>query len=617
MHRSVRHDRLRGTSSRVRNKTFILSPRLSLSLLFILLSLLAILKPEGSIIAQSSKASYWEYSASGRLKDVQLADIDGDGVEDILVSDENSRLVLLGTDGQVVWGVDAASPITAFTFINASPTQTSQPQIALAGEGWLQLLDIQGQEIWQQVDESLAEPIDDMNLAEIASLDYIVKLFSYDVEGDGVDEILSLYKSGRLAAYDTRGREVWQYEPEDAPADGADPLILVSDVDGDGRDEIVLGVFTARRFSELLFLDEGVLQWDQALSRRITNIVQTNFPGLGSGIAVGTNFGQVNLYNASGELIWYRTINRPITALAFDDLAGVDVLAIGTDAGSVITYDSEGRRYWVTNLAQDGNRSIAQLLPTGSQTATGQSGIAVLLDSASAVGESADVLLLGNDGQTLLQLGNTDLPEVTRLVDINHDKHFELLLARFATLQLIGLGVGNSEYVEEWQYSLDAVPSATLLVDLDRDGEDEIIVGTEDGRLHALSSDRSIRWLHATGSAITHLAAIRTPLGTTPRIVVVHHNQPEDDLEEVDEGVVSWLELRSAQGERAWEIEIPAQVLTLTIDESGSTEQPIILVGTDDGQILAYDESGHELWTRQVASSESSIGQILVVRDPM
>jgi outer membrane protein assembly factor BamB len=560
--------------------------------------------------AQGANKGYWEYSASGRLQDVQLADLDGDGVDELLISDENDRLALVTADGQVLWTVEAPGSIASFTFLNTRGATAVARQIAVAGDGWLLLLDPLGQTIWQHLDEPFIETVASDRLdPELPAT--VSEIHAYDVDSDGLDEILVLHDSGELIAFNANGVEVWRYTPGEEPAAGVAPLIAVADFDQDGRDEIVLGLFTTRRFSELLYLDEGVLQWQQAVSRRVTTITETEFPNLGHGIAVGTNFGQLNLYDPDGGLVWYRTVNRPITALSYAELGGMPVLAVGTDAGSVITFTSEGQRYWINHLARDANRSVARLLPTTGQTATGQSGLAVLLASASAVRELADVLLLGNNGQTLLQLGSTDLPSITRLVDVNHDNHHELLLARFATLQLIGLGVGNSEYVEDWQYGLDAVPTATLLLDLDRDGEDDILVGTQDGRLHALSSDRSIRWLHAAGNAISALAALRSPAGSPPRIVVTRLETLSDQSETVD--VLTWVELRNAQGELAWEVSVPGDVTALAVDERALSQQPAILLGTAAGEIVALDQDGQIAWSQQLPAAAAPITQLLIL----
>lgn len=557
--------------------------------------------------AQGGNDAYWEYSASARLQDVQLADMDGDGVDELLVSNENARLTLLGADGEVLWTVDAPGPIGAFAFVGP-PDAPGQRRVAVAGDGWLHLLDNRGEIVWQLNDQPAGETLESSRPV-LGLPETIIGLHPYDVDGDSSDEILAVHDSGRLVAFDIDGVELWRFNPRDEPAAGAAPLLVVDDFDDDGRDEIVLGLFTTRRFSELLFLNDGELEWQQAVSRRVTTIAPTDFPDAGRGFAVGTNFGQVNLYDALGGLRWFRTVNRPITALSFSDLAGVPVLAVGTDAGSVITYTSQGRRHWITHLAQDANRAIVRLLPTEGRTATGRSGLAVLLESASDSSEQVDVLLLGNNGQTLLQLGSTDRPSITRLVDVNHDDHNELLLARFAKLQLLGLGVGNSEYVEEWQYGLDAGPTATLFVDLDRDDVDEILVGTDDGRLHALSADRAIRWLHATGNEVSGLVAFDRAANDGPRILVARR---EVLFDQPDETIIrSWLELRNAQGELSWEMALPDEINALAVDEGRPGYQTTILVATMDGMVHSFDTDGHAKWTFKLPESSAPVTQLL------
>ncbi len=97
---------------------------------------------------------------------------------------------------------------------------------------------------------------------------------------------------------------------------------------------------------------------------------------------------------------------------------------------------------------------------------------------------------------------------LTRFVDSNRDLNNELIIGHFATLELLGLGVGNSENVREWEYTLDAAPSAALVVDLDGDTQEELVIGTKDGRVHSLNKDRTIRWLHDVGGAISNLAVM-------------------------------------------------------------------------------------------------------------
>ena len=52
-------------------------------------------------LAQGNSRSpgYWQYATSGRLDNVVTADVDGDGIDEFLVLDENGQLSLLSADG--------------------------------------------------------------------------------------------------------------------------------------------------------------------------------------------------------------------------------------------------------------------------------------------------------------------------------------------------------------------------------------------------------------------------------------------------------------------------------------------------------------------------------------
>lgn len=556
---------------------------------------LAVISVPAAAQGAARPQSYWQFAASGRLENIVTADVDGDGVDEFIVLDRNGHLTLLAADGKQEWAYVSQEPVTAIGTVDTTEQQLSIKEIVLAGVDYVTMLDKDGEEQWRV-------PLD------VASAPVAIE--SFDYRADGIPDILLLLASGELMALDINGDPVWDFSAEDAGG-GVNPQLIVDDFDGDGQKEIVVGVFTSRRFSQLIYLDEGSVVWQQAISRRITNLAKVPFGPTGMAIAVGTNFGQVDIYAPSGALLWYRTLNRPITALAAVELPDEPALAIGTAAGSVMAYSEQGRRLWANNLARDANRRVLALLPAGGRTAPGQTPLAAILEPLATASELADVLLLGNNGQTLAKLNDTDLPDLTRLVDVNNDNHYELLLARFATLQLIGLGVGNSEYIQEWEYFLDAEPTTMLIQDLDEDGEDEVIVGTRDGRLHSLAVDRTIRWLHAPGEIISHLGRVRYALGKSPRIAVVRRQRPPADETTEGQTTVSWLELRESTGERLWETIIPDPVTSLLIDDQLGTGESTILLGTESGEVLAFNLDGNQIWEVSIGEQVGAVRNLI------
>jgi len=562
-----------------------------------LLVLFASLSFAGAAVAQtdSRSSSYWQFAASSRLDSVVLADIDADGIDEIIVLDENGRLTLLAADGRQLWSFLSPDPVGA---VGAAAVDSGLPQrsIAIAAGQHLILLDAEGEERWRLPLDAATAP---------------TAIAAYDFESDGDEDILVMLASGHLYVYSGAGDLLWQFAGQEDAASAVNPQLLVADFDSDGVQEIALGLFTPRRFSQLIFLRGGIEQWRQSVSRRITTLALAPFEAGATAIAVGTNFGQLNLYAPDGQLLWFRTVNRPISALAFTDPPDAPVLAVGTATGSVVAFSHEGQRLWASNLARDADRQVLALLPAGDRALTAQSSLAVILEPASDSSEMADIILLGNNGQTLANLNDTDLPHMTRLVDINKDGYYELLLGRFATLQLLGLGIGDSEYVQEWEYGLDAAPSAVLVLDLDEDGEDEIIVGTRDGRVHSLSADRTIRWLNAPGEEIAFLARARYSLSEPPRVAVVRRQRPLDESAPDARQRLSWLELREATGERLWATILNQEVTSLVVDDRNA-DNPAIILGTSAGQVLAYDFAGNALWNHTLPGLEGGVHHLII-----
>jgi outer membrane protein assembly factor BamB len=578
---------------------------------FILVFIAAYILVPGVAAQDTSRStSYWEYAASSRLTATYPVDVDRDGVDEFLVLDRDNRVTLLSPEGQEQWTYSSPRQVLAAGAVDTQRSGATYRDLALAGANELTLLDHEGTELWQVPINASTSPV-------------VVR--AYDYQDDGHEEILLLLASGQIFVYNDSGSLIWQFAGQEDLATNVDPKILVDDYDGDGAQEIVLGLFTPRRFSQLLFIDddESVL-WRQSISRRISALVGAPYENDRSYIAVGTNFGQIDLYTPAGELVWFRTVNKAITTLALANSSADPVLLAGTEAGSVFAFNKEGRRLWTNHLANDANRRVLSLLAADNpvsgiqetrKTETNNQRnilLAVVLESASDNSDLAEILIMADQGQILTKAGDTDLPHLAGLVDINQDNIYELLFGRFATLQLFGLGVGNSEYIQEWEYQLDAAPTAMLVLDLDGDRGEEIVVGTENGQIHALSSDRGIRWLHAPGDAVTSLTAINGNNNQGHSILVIR--QPRAQTIDVNNqlSATSRLELRHASGEPLWAALIPGSITSLSIDDQADPGKPAIFIATTDKLIFAFDLLGNQIWQHSLAKVKSDIEHILV-----
>ncbi|HUM70858.1 MAG TPA: FG-GAP-like repeat-containing protein, partial [Chloroflexota bacterium] len=208
-------------------------------------------RPYSPALAQSSPtdSAYWRYSAARRLTHVIPADMNGDGVMELLLAAENGRVDLLNAHNALLhWSYTAAAPVLALHPINSDSADHPLLETALVtADRQLILLNEQGEESWR------------VPLTFTASdnpLPTVRQLMPYDTDGDGRDEILVLFDNGLLHLYDQTGHLLRRLDDHTSASGDTGPQMQIGDVNGDGRDEILLGLFNpSKRFSELFLFD--------------------------------------------------------------------------------------------------------------------------------------------------------------------------------------------------------------------------------------------------------------------------------------------------------------------------------------------------------------------------
>ena len=596
--------------------SFWLSKR-RLALVVLLLAIVAQIRSAAVSHAQDEVVPYWQYAASARLNHLIPLDLNNDNNDELLIVDETGRAALLTASGAQLWTYEAQEPITAVGIVQVERGDQAAKSIVLGAQNRLLLLSDSGTVVWQTgltavtpspalLAGSSSEDIQAWQNQFTANPVALLPVRSNDA---GSENILVVLDSGQMQLFDPDGNLQWRFVRNTNPSLQAFPQAIVADLDEDGRQDIFLGKFNPRRFSQLVRLDtQGNLVWEQNISARLTTLTAIQFNGRHY-IAAGTSRGEILVYNADGQRLWLRTLNKPITSLVAANLSGEPVLLAGTDSGTLVAYNADGQRLWTRNLDLAANRAILNISTAPAAPENEQSLLSVILSAPNRRSAPADVLLINQEGRTLEQYTAIDTTGLTRLVDINHDAQSEVLLARFATVELLGLGGGSSKIANEWNYSsLFAAPSAVLVYDFDQDGNDEILIGARDGRLHRLDNDGSLRWIAEPGGSISHLDVVRGGSSSdTPLIVVIHNDsQPGLNSQEKVEGVI---ELRQTNGDEVWQREIPAEVTAVLVAQLQGDTTPEIIVGTVDSHIYIYDTTGELLWTAVI---DDQINQFLV-----
>ncbi|MCA9934744.1 MAG: hypothetical protein KC415_12505, partial [Anaerolineales bacterium] len=107
--------------------------------------------------AQEQSASYWDYPTSGRLQHLVPADVNNDGINELLTATENGRINLIDANGSSRWSYETGEPILSLSAINSRGPQTAS-EIAVGLAGSLLLLSPQGDLLWQMPLEAAAPP---------------------------------------------------------------------------------------------------------------------------------------------------------------------------------------------------------------------------------------------------------------------------------------------------------------------------------------------------------------------------------------------------------------------------------------------------------------------------
>ena len=582
-----------------------------LTTLFLFGILLFLLQPPPAPLnAQSQTQGYWQHSASSRISHILNHDVNLDGVDEFLIAAENGRVELLNSVGNLQWSFPAGDIIQAIRILNIDPDP--EPEIALVTNRNLTVLSIGGTEQWSVELNTIDAPEALLAFSNVeAGQEWLAQynvqvrqIEPFDHDGNGRSEILILFSNGLLQLFDENGDRIWSDDKNSSPLLNSQVFMQVTDLNNDGLEEVALGAFNpSLRFSQLRLIDGNQQDlWDQPqpISDVISALTIVPFGENDTHyLAIGSEGGQINLINYDRQRVWWpRSLNKPITALTAGTFADEPLLLAGTDVGVVVAYRAGGNRLWTRRLAPDANRPILDLSTAKPSNDENDPLLAVILGPEEGATGANDVLLLGPTNRSLATYGLVDANGLTRLLDINKDGRSELLLARFATVELLGLGVGTSEITPEWDYSLDSEPGALLVVDFDLDGEDELVVGAQDGRLHYLNQQNNVDWLVTPGGNITHLALLQRE--EAQQIVVIRgstavgaDNQPSSQ---------SWIDVRDTNGEQIWEALIDDKITTLFVQDINERGEPEIVIGTQTGGVFAYTADGTELWQETIVA---------------
>ena len=255
-----------------------------------------------------------------------LGDVDGDGVEDIIVYhvgtgmavDVISKMQQRNLANQLDIGFPARIALIRFA---------SGPQIILGDNaGSLLALSTDGQPLWNS----------QLGSSEVRGMD--------DAKINGRTYAAIATNDGSLAVYDGEGNSVWSTTQEQLRR------MRAFDLNADGNSEIITGgeygmfiIYNAADGSQL---------FSKSLGQAISEVREVELNGDPSSreIVVGGKDGGVWAFSNSGEQLWSGSLSDKVTEIAGIDIDGdgKQEAVIGADSGEVAVFTKTGSR---NNLA--------------------------------------------------------------------------------------------------------------------------------------------------------------------------------------------------------------------------------------------------------------------------
>jgi len=215
-----------------------------------------------------------------------IADVDGDGGNEIVLCSTGGSVLLWDSEGRQVWSYEVGGLMTVPPSVADIDRRAGLEICALNNAGKLVCLSAEGKPLWEY---QLSTEI------EWGCTTVVLR----DIDKDGSVEVVTAGFGGHVVCLDGRGKVEWQYG---CPSAVSSPL-AAADLDGQGGDEILFGGDDGR---VRCLSSEGNLRWSfQTGSACRSGPVAADLGAKpGSEILVGSQDGAFYALCADGALLW-------------------------------------------------------------------------------------------------------------------------------------------------------------------------------------------------------------------------------------------------------------------------------------------------------------------------
>lgn len=521
----------------------------------------------------------WRYHAGQVIRSIRVADINQDGKAEVILGSEDFGIHVLSCEtGELLW-----------KYVTNGWIRSVYP-VDIDGDGEMEILAASGDKHIYILDR----------YGQLKKKHYIASkghsLYAADLDRDGVIEILVGSDAKDLYAMTPDGDIKWCFHPENRIHS-----IKVADLNKDGYDEVIAG----SEDEHIYFLDhEGNLLWKHFLGHRIFSVrtVDLNHDGIHEVLA-----------GSDDNNVWVLAVELPggLLAKIKETHAGLGYPHSSTLDFSVsesallrdLTDESSQREQAITTSEVEEARASKDHLAT----------LAALLHLKR---QRVQPLWIRKDlGHIRIVTPNKSSGQRERELIIGTDE------GEVKVITLAGQTL--------WSHSVGERIRSLDIADIDQDGEAELLVGSANGHVYALSTTKqgvkfqshfndwveSISIIHLINTDIYEMVLgtrqsqeiqiyrgdfdlVRQPFSIPQSVqILCTHDLNGDGIDEIVAGAVdNDVYAYTPEGRHLWTYQTKDRVKAISvydIDKDGNVE---VLVGSEDRYVHVLDNMGNLKW---------------------
>ena len=542
--------------------------------------LLGLASPEVMGANTSDFSLLWKHEYFEQINMMAVADLDEDGNPEIIAGSE-AGVFVLNYDGSFRWGDRTFTGVERIFVEDID----GDSQKEIIGSTWLEVfaLESNGSIKWSE----------HLSFWGLSFSFNPLPLAVADIDNDLKKEVVTGFSG-------SEGNRVLTFEAENGALKWAVPLsesgtihkenLAVGDIDGDGKKEVLVAP-SAGGFTKVIVLNgtDGTKKQEYSVSQEpneaceALNVGDINGDGMDE-IVVGLTKSLVAL-NGEGSILWSTPTSYPVRFITLGDVNSdgrKEVIAATNDKGWLSLFPNHGIVY----VLSGGGKLLWTYDSARNEV------FSILVADVDDDGQNEVVLAAGYDAVVLSDSGGSewsftipgrleDAPFRVRTAaaaDVDNDGSTELLVG---AVNVYLLEAGGSI---DWSFENGFTVSRIVSGDINGDGLDEVVAGDE-YKLYVYDRYGTLLWSKVSKASFKRCLALS--------------DLNEDGKKEVIATAWNKLQVYQGDGSLLWEYEVerPLTIEALGVGNVDDDPQPeIVFAGFN--YVMALEPDGSVKWTK-------------------